>query len=73
MPSGFVDCAHDIVRSVLIVPTAVDTHHPRIARAPSIANAVEELQNLNCTLAPDADSIAIVGRLHDTVSIHKSF
>ena len=53
------------------MPTAVDTQHPRIARAASIANTVEELQNLNRALAPNADGIAILSRVHDTVSIHE--
>src|ERR1700682_164307 len=59
------------VSSVLVVPTAVDTQHPRIACAPSIANAVEELQNLNRALAPHSDDIAKVGRFHGTVFGHE--
>src|SRR3981189_158775 len=58
--------------SVLLVPTAVDTQHPRIACAPSIANAVEELQNLNRALAPDPDGIAKAGRVHGAEFIHEA-
>src|ERR1700719_467776 len=61
------------VGSVLVVPTAVDSQHARIARAPSIANAVEELQNLNRALAPDTDGIAITSRLHGFVFMRETF
>jgi hypothetical protein len=54
MPSVFADAVAS-VGSILVVPTAVDTQHPRIACEPSIANAVEELQNPNRALAPDLD------------------
>src|SRR5260370_35247595 len=56
MPSVFADDPVAAVGSILVVPTAVDTQHPRIACAPSIANAVEELQNPHRTLAPDPDA-----------------
>jgi hypothetical protein len=55
MPSVFADDPVASVGSVLVVPTAVDTQHPRIACAPSIANAVEELQNLSRASVPDPD------------------
>src|SRR6202022_918098 len=55
MPSEFAVDALASVGSVLVVPTAVDTQPPRIACAASIANAVEELQNLGRALAPYSD------------------
>jgi len=45
MPSVLADDAVASVGSVLVVPTAVETQHPPITCAPSIANAVEELQS----------------------------
>src|SRR5271166_4712074 len=61
------------VGSLLVVPTAVGTQHTRIARAPSIANTVEELQNLNHALTTNTDGISIVGRFHEALPIAESF
>src|SRR5207245_11173680 len=50
-------------------PSAVSAQHVRIAHASSVANAVEELQDLHRALATETERIAVLGCLDRTMTL----
>ena len=57
--------------STRAAPAAVRAHHVRIAHAASVANVIEVLQDLDCTLAAQPDRIAIASGIYGTALLRE--